>query len=275
MNCSEFRQRLMESTDLSVDDAASRAHLLECADCRAVRRRLAQIESHVPLIPVPASRGAARVKEEILGLTHPRSQATRAVARSGWTRRLVRVGLAVTALAVLLAAGVYVGDWASRLAGPVVHKPRPKPEPAAPKKSDVPVPNSTDLARRILDCNLELAQTRNPQERVEILGRLADILNSETPGLVQERKAKELHVVADLYGRVVREGIVRRAQAFPGANGRDTLQSTALKLELSSRANSELARISSPEMVADIQHMAHASREAAMTLRELAKEGAQ
>ncbi len=266
MKCADCRQRLLLAENPSDADPECAGHLSLCAACKAWHGQLLTIERHVPLLPVPASKGDDQLKRLFLLPLEPAP----APAPTRPIRRVRKYFMAALALGVLIATGLILGDWAVRRMSP------------ATKMNDVlvqqpvkPVALEEDheLVLKVLDCNLELAQTKNPRTRVEILGKLADVLSGASASLVKAGKPTELRAVAELYGKVIRDGILGRAKVLE--DGRETLLEAAQKLELHASASTALAKTVGAELAEPMRQIALASREGARGLRDLSKEGAE
>src|SRR5882762_683821 len=65
MRCEVVQRRLMSIEDLTEVPADVRAHLAACTPCRDWQGQLVQLERHVPLLPVPKSRGKSRLLRKL------------------------------------------------------------------------------------------------------------------------------------------------------------------------------------------------------------------
>jgi hypothetical protein len=301
MNCQECQRVLLALDDPATQPMEAAAHLAECGACQQWHRRLLQIESNVPLLPVPASRGAEKTKRLIMELPHAAASAKPAPATPATDRpaspriapqtvpaqpatapRWSRLRIAVTAISAVAAAilltflGVQLGNLVSRSLqnGPNVAKNKPEEQPAPPKKEDKKQPAVKSLAAAVLELDVQLAQTSDPKERVEALAALADVLHRETKALSQSggKGSKELQVLARLYGRVLKDGVVARAQDVPMAERRAVLDPIAQKLVQARKQSVQMAAEVEPALSAPFMQIAAVAEKSNGQLRKLMEE---
>jgi hypothetical protein len=98
------------------------------------------------------------------------------------------------------------------------------------------------LLEKLLERDLRLANAATQRERVEALADLADDLQGETRELALDAEEADLKTLSELYGQVVREGIVARAQALPAAERREVLAPIADRLLKAGKAAEILAQ---------------------------------
>lgn len=199
------------------------AHLGECLACRDWFQQLLLIERHVALLPVPPSSGKARLFEALrtveretvrkpdfgvpndapVALPHPALRKPHA-NEPVWARHERRLKrLAVTSALAAALILVAVGLWIARFSHTPVEVVRP--------------PAEDPLLASLLQRNLRLAAANSPRQRLEALADLADDLNSESQTLMQAASPTDLATLAQLYRKVVQEGIVAQAKALPPA----------------------------------------------------------
>jgi len=266
MNCETCQQLLFTNAE-SGPPALAAAHLASCRSCRMVWSRLERIEANIPRLPCPA----ATRKNELISffLTPPQVAATPREP----VRRLVflkRIGMAAAAAAILIAVGLWLGNWAAR-----VFSPGDNPKEAIAKKS-VPAPPAEaaakSLAGRILDCDLDLARTSDPVERVEVLARLAQVIRDESQVLADSSAGKELQTLARLHGRVMKEGLVPRARELPMKQRRATLEPIADSLLASAERLEEAAPRAKGSGSRPLEELALATTVTARELKGLIEE---
>lgn len=272
MNCQECQRLLLTCDDPASQPMEAAAHLAECGACQQWHRRLLQIESNVPLLPVPASRGAEKTKRLILAqpAAKPAPVAKRVhadetgvslktapmrpVSAPRWSRLRLAVTVTggVAAALVLTFVGIQLGNLASRAfqkGAPVAeNKPEEKPAPKSPKngtpkKNEKKQPSVKPLAALVLELDVQLAQTEDPRQRVEILAALAEVLHREAKAFSQAggEGTKELQALAKLYGQVLKDGVVARAQDVPMGERQAILGPIAQKLTQARQQSVQMA----------------------------------
>jgi hypothetical protein len=165
---------------------------------------------------------------------------------------VLRVGGAAAA-AVLIACGILLGLALTRHAPPAAEAPLAE----------------QDLLIRLVDCDVRLAETGSPGQRVETLAELADALRREGDALRRADGGEdELREVARLYAKVVREGVVSRARALPPAERRRVLDPIADRLARAEREAREQAARHAPA-AGPLLQIAEAARDGDRQLRAL------
>jgi hypothetical protein len=221
MKCRVVRRHLLHAENPAAPPAQVRTHLAVCASCREWHRRLVQIERHVPLVPIPATpippetvfalvQKAAERQPEAAGKSAP--PLVTAVRR-------LRSRVVLSGIAAALLLGM-IGWWALRgpqapVKNPTLHRP----------------PEVDRLVQKLLDKDMDLARAKDPRQRVRLLAGLADELVNETYALARVAEVDDLQELAALYQRVVRDGILERAQGLKGAEERRELRPIAEGLE--------------------------------------------
>lgn len=266
MNCSHCqRQLLEEQTGPEVE-----AHLAECMACRQWHKMLLQMESQVPLLPVPESPRKLQLQEELIhgpnlapetipfpAATMPISAPTSpSVKRNPWHKVAVAAG-GLAAAGVLIACGIFLGNMLS----PPAHKNGQQ----GLKKGE---PDKT-LAGKLLELDMKLAQADSPRERVQTLAKLAHNLEGESRSLAQVAGPKDLHTLAKLYSRVVEEGLVQRARKLPAQERRQVLDPILGQLMVAKKEAEQMAQKAPAESAVSFQVIAAAARNGDLQLRKL------
>jgi hypothetical protein len=250
MNCEALQRRLLKAERPTRLPAQVQAHLAECPACREWQRQLVQLEEYVGRLPVPAS----TAKAELVRLLSARPAATAGsgAARS-WSWRLP-AGLAAAVLLLAIGSGLL---YLLRPAPPPPNKPRVANRP---------------LLDNLLERDLRLATAAAQRERVEALADLADDLQGETRELALEPEATDLETLSELYGRVVREGIIIRAQALPVAQRREVLGPIADRLVKAGKAAEMLAQDVPSDSAKSLKSIALAADDGSRELQALLRE---
>jgi hypothetical protein len=231
MNCDLVKRRLLSSEDPELDPPDIRAHLATCGYCREWRRHLLQVERNIPLLPVPASRGRARLLQRFLppaakpvpqGAVGPPPVPGASPPATVPLRRtlvLVRLGAAAAAVFLVVVLGSRMVSSRHRLpteTGPVAHAVPPAP--------------ADRLLAGLVRHDLRLAMAATPRERLAILADVADEILDPAGALTAETANSQLEALARLYERVVQEGILRQARTLPPAERRSILSPIAKRL---------------------------------------------
>jgi hypothetical protein len=250
MNCETLQRRLLKAEHPTRLPAQVQAHLASCPACREWQRQLVQLEEYVGHLPVPPS----TAKTELVRLLSARSAAASgpAAARS-WNWRLP-AGLAA---AVLLLA---IGSWLLYLL-----------RPASPPGDNSRVANRP-LLDNLLERDLRLANAATQRERVEALADLADDLQGETRELALDAEVADLETLSQLYGQVVRDGILARAEALPAAERREVLRPIADRLLKAGKAADTLAQEVTSDVARPLKAIAQAAGDGHGKLQALLQE---
>ncbi|HEV3259401.1 MAG TPA: hypothetical protein VG013_21220 [Gemmataceae bacterium] len=240
MNCKVVQRHLLAAEDPESPPADVQYHLAVCLSCRQWQRRLAQIERHVPLLPVPLSAartdllgrilsGSARARASTVGATREERGWKKIVTALRLRSRPALSAAALAALVLLVLAGWAL--WGTR----------------NPDGAVVPPPPSvlTDpLVAQLLDQDVRLAEAKTPRDRVTILADLADDLRAETHKLVGTADVADLRDLAEHYQLVVLQGVVKRAQglrSLPARERRTVLDPITAQLARAERDAKALA----------------------------------
>ena len=263
MNCSQCQRQLLEENS----GPEVEAHLAECMACRQWHKMLMQVESHVPLLPVPESLRKTQLQEELIhgAATTPETiplhvptAPARPFIRISW-RELAAVGGGLAAAAVLIAGGIFLGNMLS---------PPRNPNPPVVQANN----KEKTLAGKLIELDMQLAQSDNTRERVETLAKLAENLQGESRSLAQVAGPKELQTLAKLYSKVVEEGLVQRARKLPAADRREVLDPILSQLMIAKKDAEEMAQKAPAESAVPFQVIAAAARNSDLQLRKLMEE---
>jgi hypothetical protein len=256
MNCQDCQRYLLscERFDSRPPDVAG--HLAECLACGQWQKRLLQIESHVPSLPLPLSSGKEAFLQSFLEggpLLPP------ALARIWSRRQRITLATGLAAAILLVACAVMLIQGLSRR------------DPQRPLLAKGPRITDKTLAGKLLELNLRLAEDDSPRRRVETLAKVADNLQGESRALAKVAGPKDLDALARLYTMVVRDGIVARARNIPADQLREALDPIAEQLSRTRREAEDLAR-KAPDAAEPLRVIAAAARSSDLDLRDLMKE---
>jgi hypothetical protein len=269
------------------------AHLAVCLACREFQRQLLRVEANVPRIPVPPTAAKARLLQQIL--QQPAAPMRPVVSRppevtGRWRSGLAWAGIAAAAV-VLIAFGIWLGNWLSapsdRGVSPPVAKgpdpmPKPPPDPFPRKDNKKPPAGAPDksLVARLMAADLKLAEAETPRQQVEALAELADALQSETRLLSKSAPAAELNKLAALYKQVLHDpkGLVHKARDLardlPMEDRQKVLEPIATQLTKTKRDAEQLAK-TAPKSADALRVIAAAARDGDAELRALLQGGAE
>jgi hypothetical protein len=273
MNCDALQKHLLGLEWPAQAEGDARAHLAGCVACREWQRHLVQLERAATRLPVPPAHAARDAFVRSLLAAPPAVGAPPAKPGTNGRRRSVamvlgslildphasprrRVGAGIVA-GVAASLLLFITSW---LAWYSWHGDGPKQFAGSTEKQPVTDPLVAELMRR----NLKLAKGGTPRERVEAMAGVAGELHARSNALARTAGAEDMELLAQLYGRVVREGIVGRAAVLPDAERRAVLEPIALQL---GRAESEAERLAAEEGVPQ------AAREALRRIALAAREG--
>jgi hypothetical protein len=263
MTCDTCQRRLLATERPDAPRSSLRRHLAGCPACRAYQRQLLRIERHVPLLPIPSSRGKKRLLAQLLARTNaaPAPKTAPAPATlplpSRWQSPRLRLAAAAAAV-FLMACGVYLGILLSG---------------GGNRNDDQvtrPAPNKQPLIDHVVDCDVRLAEADTPRKRVETLAELADALHRETHTLTPTAPAKDLQDLASMYEQVIRDGVVPRARTLPAKERREVLDPIRAQLARAERDAQRLAEKASS--AAPLLQIAAAAQKGDQQLRALMEE---
>lgn len=211
MKCKAIQRYLLGLENPGQPEPVIQAHVDRCPACFEWQRRLALLERHVPLLPVPATNAKDRFRQQLLEPTEKRRGRTAkpkrlsvAEGRLGraWQRHPLVLGLTAGGLAAALVL-LLLGAWMSSLSN------SPTVAPNLAERTPDP------LLENLLRQDLQLAKKDTPRKQVETLADMADVLQVSSHRLAQTVDAEELQELSTLVQRIVRDGIVPQAQNLP------------------------------------------------------------
>ncbi len=273
MNCDVVQRLLLGREAPEHPSADAAAHLADCAACREWLLRLIQLERAVPYLPVPPAEAArSALMRRILAretpgrkkeASAPKRRPSIAMVVGSWImdphaspRRRVAAGLVAGVAAAML---LFITGW---LIWDSLRGESPEAAPLAVKRPDKLV---ADLHR----VGIHEPDGKVGPARVKAMAEAAEALRSRAAG--RPGADEELIALAQLYDRVVEEGVVKTAEGLSADERRDILKTVAEDLE---RADSEWHRLSqqtglAPGVKAALEKAAQAARNGNTRLMEL------
>jgi hypothetical protein len=267
MNCDVVQRRLLGVEDPAQPPEELAAHLTMCGSCRDWQSHLLHLEEHVPLLPVPASRGKSRMLRRLLRETVAKGDTVTATAAPTLSTSPLTASPAIVPLrnpcwvAAGLAAAVLLVIFGAWKAG----KHEAPDKPVVPVAKAPPEPLVATLVRR----DARLARAESPRERLEILADLAEDLHTEAYSLAEAATGDDLADLAKLYEQVLRDGIVRQAGLLSAAERSTVLKPIAARLAGAAKTLDRLAQRMPPEYVQPLVQMAAAARDVNSRLGQL------
>lgn len=257
MNCATTQRQLLAAERPDRPDADLRAHLAACPACRALQRRLLQIERQLPNLPVPPSTARPAFVRHFLdevsdSPTPPPVRLPLPLSAAGTRakdRALKKLALAFALAAALLVFAI--GWWAWPHHGPAL----PEVDHTAPHR---------------LALEQQLKHARNPGDRVRAVAEVMEAVQREA--LDPASDAPKLAQLAHYYARVVREDLRAHARALPAEERALVLIAIAERLsKTESDAERQAAEPRAARRAASLHEIAHAAREGDRWLRDLAR----
>ncbi|MDB5311075.1 MAG: hypothetical protein JWO38_5277 [Gemmataceae bacterium] len=225
MNCQTLQNRILALPDPRQVPDGLREHLDACPACAAWWKRAAQLEQLLGLLPVPAApadKKAALLDD--LTAAGPVIKSIPSVDRRSGRSAFELVG-ALPGLKYVagLAAAVLVvlGGW-------LVLRPTKQPEVVTH------TPRHPFL-EKVIQRDLALTQAKTPEQRLEVLGGLADDLSAETRSLARVASQEDLKDLSAQFQKVVDSGIVPQAKKVADLQALTQAQKKALFERLSAR----------------------------------------
>lgn len=297
MKCSHCQRRLLQADNPTQPVEGVAAHLRACSACRAFQRQLLQIENNVPRVPVPAPGGGKdRLLRMLLADAPPQAEARpqnhqRPLPRPAtpprqrlagwWAHREIRMTAAVAAAAaVLIACGIWLGNWLARSVPDNGPAPLPQaelqtgktPAPLGPGPKQVADPfknqgkkpavvvKGPSLMARLVQYDLKLASTDSQRERVEVLAEMAGALQEESHNVAKSATATALLKQAQRYRKTVSEGIVPEARKLPMEERPEVLKHVSAQLAQTAQAADKMAKQLPPGSAQAFREIAAAAR---------------
>ncbi len=226
----------MRALDPGVPSAEASAHLDTCERCREFQRKLVQIETNVPRLPVPAAPVPASLWQALArqnpseptpaapppayagGSPHAATAPSPSARVSGPARSRSRLAWIVAGLAASIAVAAF-GIWYAVNRQESVNLANNK----GPENS----PASQPFLAQLLDCNVRLAVSDKPKERTQVLAKLAGHLQD---GIESKPGDAALQKLAKLYRETLTEGLVPAAKSLPRVERESVLTPVALDL---------------------------------------------
>jgi hypothetical protein len=266
MNCKQVRGYLLHAERPAQPGAAVETHLVACRQCSQWHQRLLELERAIPELPVPRSSGPGEVLARLAA--EPLPAGKRAVLsgeRGSALRRWFEspaLGPAGLAASLLLFAFIWWMLQGKRDQALVQEGPPARRAPAPDQ-----------LLANLMQRNLRLAQAKTNRDRVEALTDLAVDLHRETGALATAGDGEDLTALAQMYSRVVREGVLERARLLDQKDRAQVLAPLADQLADMEKQAERMATGGLPTASADtLRAMAEAAREGTQKLRSLARE---
>jgi hypothetical protein len=274
MKCKLVQRRLLGLENPARVPAELRGHLARCERCRDCQSQLLMLESQIPFVPVPGSRGKTRLLRQLMP-----APAAQTKVETALPTKLIRVSeplpshsprlplsyiLLLPRRAAALAAAVVLlvlGWW-------IFHSGTTPPETAITRSRPVVDPLLASLVER----DVRLAKAASPRERIEILMDMAQELQDTTRELAQTPTGDQLNGLAKLYEQVVHEGILRQALALPAGERRPVLHPIADRLSRTARSFERLAPRVPAESGKPLQAISAAAQEGNRRLSGLLSE---
>jgi hypothetical protein len=284
MKCDDLRKRLLALERPDRPAADLRSHLARCEACRRLQSRLVGLERAVPRIPVPASQRRVAFVASLLDPTpqpqpaddhslDPPVVATtlsipRAPQRGDRFQRRDR-GLRKLALATGLAAGLvlFALCWSVWQKVEAVNEQRTAAR-FVPRKPTAADPLLASLMKR----DVTLARAHTVRERVEALAGIADDLQGEICTVARAMASKDLDELAQLYERVLREGLLRQAAQLSPQEKPAILEPLAGRLSLAAGQLEEISRATDlrAEAVEPMRRLMLTARDVSVRLHDMA-----
>jgi hypothetical protein len=264
MNCKQVRGYLLQAERPAQPGADVETHLVGCRDCSQWHQRLVDIERTIPDLLVPPSSGPGEFLARLAA--EPAPVGTRLVfsrSRDSSLRRwLESPALGPAGLAASLLLFVFIWWMLQGNREPAfVQSPPPRKAPAPDQ-----------LLANLMQRNLRLARASTNRDRIEALTDLAVDLHRETGALASAGHSDDLTALANLYGRVVRDGVIDRARLLDEKERAQVLTPLADRLADMERQAKELAAGVPTASAELLRSMAETAREGTEQLRSLARE---
>lgn len=199
MNCKSAQQQLLGLEDPSRPSTRLVEHLRQCSNCRAMLVRLQRLEDEVRALPTPSP--AAEAKAVCIERFLLQPMVSTLARRSGSAVAVKQRWRWTAALAASLALVTLLG-WS-------LFAPRTKQELVRQSP-----PADTFLAS-VVERQIQLSRSTNPSERIEALTGLANELSNQAQQLARVASGEDLGMLAKLYERVVRSGLIKQASQVP------------------------------------------------------------
>jgi hypothetical protein len=252
MNCEIARNKLLAAADAQAPPSEAAAHIAACPGCQQYVARYEQLALQLQALPAPESMAKDSF---LLSLLHDgpviRNMPSVPVRSSGFARlfrRAVLVPAAGIAAAVALAFGIFQHSGTKSVT----------PEATAPRH---------ELLAKLVKLDADLAKAKTPQQRLPKLAEMAEALCEEAKGIqLAAVKKDELRVLERSFEKVVKDGMVKQANAFapftPPSERNAVLNAAAERLAAAA-AEAEAAESAAPPQAKEsFAGMAKAAKQA-------------
>lgn len=260
MNCQKLQNRILALPDPRQLPENLREHLDACPGCLAWWKQAARLErllAHLPTPPAPADKKAALLDE--LTAAEPVIKSIPSLERRpgrSWSLPNVRI-IAGLAAALLIA----VGGW-------MMMRPGSGPHGIALERPTDP------FLDKIVKRDLALAQAKSADQRLEVLGGLADDLSTEARSLSKIANPEELRDLSGMFQKVVNEGIVEQVRRLPEhamtqTQKKELLQKLTTKLAEAGQQADRAARESPPHAQPALKTISDTARDGQVKLKAI------
>jgi hypothetical protein len=257
MNCQTFQNRVLSLTDPRELPGPLGEHASACAACSAWWRTAAKLEGLLAVLPVPPapSDKKSELLEELAGPVI-RPLPAFAPKRGLWSIPAVRTFSGIAASVAIL-----VGGWMMLRPGPGT--------PSAEAK-----PSTDPFLERIVQRDLALAQARTADQRLDVLGSLADDLSTEARSLSKIANPEELRDLSGMFQKVVNEGMVEQARRMPEhslspVQKKELYNRLAVKLKDAGRHADDAAKESPPHAQPALKTISDTARDGQAKLKAI------
>jgi hypothetical protein len=259
MICRDAKRWLLAAEAPKSPPAEVRGHLRECPKCRRLRRRLMRLEILVASQPAPAAPPERRAA--IFAQIDAEAPATLPLTPQPARRRHWVLVVRAAAVLLLTTLALWAIQWAQQ--------PGDGPEPVAQN----PPAAEKDVLAGVIKCHLELAEAKDPAERLEALAEMAAELRDESLRKASGPAAGELAALAQLHRKVLVEGVVPRAGRLTPEDRREVLPPLVEELRGAEAKAEEAARGATGGAAQSLRAVAQAARETHVRLESLLKGG--
>jgi hypothetical protein len=272
------------------DDLA--AHLDECAACQAWRRKCRAVEQLLTRLPVPESDGLAKAAllEKIRSAPVQKRPAAKPAAPRLPSAAPPLPEAPLKPVAPVLPARLNLEDdlpkkkwsigktaaklWPAGLVAATLlvfavlylSVRNNQPPPRVPSPPD-------PLLDSLVKLNVELATTKTPVERVNVLARVADELNHEMREIARaDATGENMQALEGMYRDVVLKGLLDQAKLVDNSQREVVLGKVEKSLALSARQADEMAEKSPQHSAVALKDAAETAREGTKRIRRLIQE---
>ena len=260
MNCQSLQNRILALPDPRQLPENLREHLDACSGCLAWWKQAVRLErllTQLPAPPAPADKKAALLDE--LTAAGPVIKSVPAIERRSFFARMPSLPLKTIA-GLAAAVLIVVAGWMMTRPGTGTTV-QAKESPRDP------------FLEKIVQRDLALAQAKSPDQRLEVLGGLADDLSSEARSLSKVANPEELRDLSSMFQKVVNEGIVAQVQKMPEHSMTQTqkqelLHKLTTKLAEAGQKADQAAHESPPHAQVPLKAISDTARDGQATLKK-------